>query len=294
MLLKQIQYFQAVVENNSFSEAAEVCHISQSAISQQIKALEDDLGLLLFERKGRGLALTPAGSYFYQKSLVVLTDITQMIRDTKRIDRGESAELRLGYLFTYSGPEFQDAVAAFSEKYPDVELIITPGNHEDLYVGLISGQMDLAFNDQRRVFAEDYNNLVLTEATSFVEIASRHPFARLPQIEVTDLKNTPCILVAGPDQEKTEADFYRGSMGFSGGFLFARSLPEARLMVASGRGFLPLEGNTEDVYFDTSITRIPLARRGQIISRKYCAFWSMENSGYYIEEFADLLKEQFR
>ena len=51
MLLKQIQYFQAVVENNSFSEAAEVCHISQSAISQQIKALEDDLGLLLSKER---------------------------------------------------------------------------------------------------------------------------------------------------------------------------------------------------------------------------------------------------
>ena len=64
MLLKQIQYFQAVVEQNSFSEAAEVCHISQSDISQQIKALEEDLSVQLIQRKGRSFTLTQAVSLF--------------------------------------------------------------------------------------------------------------------------------------------------------------------------------------------------------------------------------------
>ena len=82
-------------------------------------------------------------------------------------------------------------------------------------------------------------------------------------------------------------------MGFSGGFLFARSLPEARLMVASGRGFLPLEGTRDDVYFDASIARIPLVRLGKKVTRKYCAFWSVENSGYYIEAFAEFLEKAF-
>ena len=60
-MLQQIKYFQAVVQNNSFSEAAEECHISQSAISQQIKALEQALGFPLLERKNRRFSLTPAG-----------------------------------------------------------------------------------------------------------------------------------------------------------------------------------------------------------------------------------------
>ncbi|MBO4886721.1 MAG: LysR family transcriptional regulator [Firmicutes bacterium] len=293
MLLKQIQYFQAVVENNSFSEAAESCHISQSAISQQIKALEEDLGVLLLERKGRSFLLTPAGSHFYQKSLILLSDLDQLRRETARIARGETAELKLGYLATYSGGEFQEAIAAFAEKYPNVELTILQGTHEDLYSWLISGRIDLAFSDQRRVFYDDYNNLILAEATSYVEISARHPFAKLPSIEISDLKNTPCILVAGPDQEKSESAFYLANMGFSGGFIFARSLPEARLMIASGRGFLPIEGVRDDIYFDRSIVRVPLMRRGEKVTRKYCAFWSLDNSGYYIEEFADLLKAQF-
>ena len=61
MLLRQIEYFQAVVEQNSFTAAAEQCNISQSAISQQIQALEAELGVKLLERVKRRFTLTPAG-----------------------------------------------------------------------------------------------------------------------------------------------------------------------------------------------------------------------------------------
>lgn len=66
-MLKQIKYFQSVVRLNSFSEAAAENFISQSAISQQIQALERELGFKLLERKNRSFMLTPAGEYFYQK-----------------------------------------------------------------------------------------------------------------------------------------------------------------------------------------------------------------------------------
>ncbi|MBO6159547.1 MAG: LysR family transcriptional regulator [Firmicutes bacterium] len=293
MLFRQIQYFQAVVEKHSFSEAAEICHISQSAISQQIKALEEDLGVTLLDRKGRSFALTPAGSHFYRKSLVILSDMDLIIKETKRIAKGEIFELKLGYLSTYSGTEFQDAIAAFSQKYPDIDLSIRTGNHEDLYTWLISGQIDLVLNDQRRVFSRDYHNLVLEEAKTFIEISSHHPFSKLESIEVSDLKNMPCIIVAGPGQEQTEADYYKGAFGFSGGFIFVRSMPEARLVAASGRGFLPLDDTRDEIYFDKSISRLPLTLRGERVTRKYCAFWSIENSGYYIEEFAEILKTHF-
>ena len=61
MLLKQMKYFISVVECNSFTEAAEQCYISQSAISQQIKALEQELGVDLIKRNNRQFTLTPAG-----------------------------------------------------------------------------------------------------------------------------------------------------------------------------------------------------------------------------------------
>ena len=65
---RQMRYYIAVVETNSFFEAGEICHISQSAISQQIKALEEELQVQLLERHGRKFTVTPAGRYFYEQS----------------------------------------------------------------------------------------------------------------------------------------------------------------------------------------------------------------------------------
>ena len=78
MLLRQIKYFVTVVDCNSFTEAAEQLFISQSAISQQIQALERELGFPLLERKNRTFALTPAGEYVYQKSLLLTADYERM------------------------------------------------------------------------------------------------------------------------------------------------------------------------------------------------------------------------
>ena len=67
MLLKQMQYFVSIVEENSFTEAAEKNFISQSAISQAMNSLEDDLGVKLIERKNRSFQVTTSGDYFYRK-----------------------------------------------------------------------------------------------------------------------------------------------------------------------------------------------------------------------------------
>ena len=103
MLLRQIEYLQAVIENGNFYEAAEQCHVSQSAISQQIKKLEDELGVQLLERHNRTFSLTAAGEHFYRKSLIITGDIGQMIRETKRIAANNNVILKIGYYKGYHG-----------------------------------------------------------------------------------------------------------------------------------------------------------------------------------------------
>lgn len=73
-MIRQIKYFQAVLRCKSFTEATEECFISQSAISQQIQALEHELGVKLINRKNRKFSLTPVGEHFYKKSLVLIAD----------------------------------------------------------------------------------------------------------------------------------------------------------------------------------------------------------------------------
>ena len=293
MMLRQIQHFQTIVQENSFTKAAELCHISQSGISQSVKALEEEIGAVLIIRRNRSFILTEAGEHFYKKSLVITADLEQLCRETLRIDRKESAVLRLGVLSSYSGDEFNRAISSFSEKYPDVEISVLSGNHEDLYNALRQDRIDLALNDQRRAFSDAYENLILTEAECFVELAAHSPLSRLNNISVEDLKNTPCILVASKEQEEEEMRFYRDIIGFRGDFLFAPTLQAARVMAVANRGILPVEGKNSDAFFGPTLKRVPLTRNGIRLKRNYCAFWKKDNSGFYIEEFASILRSMY-
>lgn len=292
-MLKQIRYFQTVVRAGSFSEAAEQCYISQSAISQQIQALERELGVALLKRENRRFSLTPAGEHFYRKSLILIADLERLCRETVGIARGEDYTLRIGYIKGYGGAEFQKAVVEFTAKHPDVPLDMKTGNHEDLYELLRTDQVDLVLNDQRRAFSDEYVNIVLSEIGCNIEISSRNPIGALECVNVDDLRNTPCILVASKEQRENEESHYHEIYGIDSEFVFAENLEEARLMVVSGRGFLPIEGGSAPIQFAETIARRPLCRNGKPIRRNYCAFWKVNNSGYYIEEFAEILKAQF-
>ena len=293
MLLRQIQYFQAVVRNNSFTEAAEEYHVSQSAVSQQIQVLEKELGVKLLERKNRKFTLTPSGEHFYKRTLVLTADLERLVCETVRLAHRDGARLNIGYLRCYGGGEFHTAVAEFSSQYPDVELNVINGNHEDLYDALRFGKVDLVLNDQRRAFSDEYVNLKLAEIPCFIELPSRDPLAALDGVEIADLKNTPCVLVASEEQMENERTYYRDAVGFRGEFQFAETLQDARILVASGRGILPVEGARDSGFFGSALKRIPLTRDGEQVRRTYCAFWKKDNPGKWMEPFAALLKAQF-
>lgn len=65
------------------------------------------------------------------------------------------------------------------------------------------------------------------------------------------------------------------------------------MMVISGQGFLPVEGNSQIMSFGASLRRVPLYRREEPVTRNYCLFWKKENSGYYVETFSDILRQKF-
>ena len=292
-LLAQIKYFQAVVRCGNFTEAAEECYISQSAVSQGIQALERGLGVKLLLREHRGFKLTPAGEHFYKKSLPLTVDFEKLCRETVRLARADEPRLAIGYLRCYGGHEFHEAVAEFAAKYPQVEIQIVNGSHEDLYDGLRTGGVDLVLNDQRRAFSDEYVNFILASCECFVEVPSRGFLAGLASVELEELKNYACILVASEKQRRGEQDYYQNTLGFAGEFLFADSLEEARLLVTGGKGFLPIEGGDCPSQYAVSIRRIPLCRAGRQIARRYCAFWKKDNANPLIAEFAGMLKSRF-
>lgn len=293
MLFRQMEYLQAVIACGNFYLAAEQCHVSQSAISQQIKKLEDELGVKLLERHNRTFSLTPAGEHFYRKSLVITGAIHQLVRGTKRIADTDHAVLKIGYYKGYHGNELSEAVAFFSEKYPTVDVNITVGSHEELYHAMENNTIDLALNDQRRAFSDAYCNEILAESKLYIELSAINPLSRLDHLDLSDLKNTPCILVINQTGQQEEQEYYETVIGLHGEFFFADTMQEARLKLITGQGCLPVDVIGEQEWFDTAVSRIPLTRNGEPIRKTYCAFWKKDNSGYYIEEFAEMLKTMF-
>lgn len=167
------------------------------------------------------------------------------------------------------------------------------GSHEELYRALEDDKVDLVLNDQRRAFSDTYHNEILSESSIFIEISNRNPLSRLPSIELSELKNTPCILVINPAGQQEERNYYEDIIGIKGDFLFADSIQEARLKIVTGQGYIPVDAIGNQTWFDTTIARIPLTRNGEYVRKTYCAFWRKDNSGYYIEDFSEILKTVF-
>ncbi len=293
MFLRQIEYFQAVIEKGNFYAAAEQCHVSQSAISQQVKKLEDELGVQLLERHNRTFSLTEAGQHFYRKSLVITGDISQMILETKRIARNDKTVLKFGYYKGYHGNELSKAISLFSEKHPTIDVQITVGSHEELYQAIENASLDLILNDQRRAFSDAYNNMVIAESKLYIEISAKNPLSKLPFLEIKELKNTSCILVINPSAQAEEQEYYETIIGLHGDFLFADTLQEARLKVMTGQAYMPLDIIGDPICSDTTLCRIPLVRNGENIKKTYCAFWKKDKSNEFIQNFAQILKACF-
>ena len=286
-----MKYFISVVGCSSFTEAAEQCYISQSAISQQIRSLEKELGVELIHRENRRFTLTPAGEYFYEQSKGILNEVEDIRRETFRIGKDKELELKIGYLRCYSGQELHQAVAEFSRLYPEVSIHIVNGTHEELYDLLRFGGADLVLTDQRRAFSDKYANFQLLKCSCYAELSVRSPLAEQESVTMEELKRQACILISSREQQNIEEDYYKNTLGFGGRFLFAENLEEGRLMVAGNRGFLPVERVGTLPPCGTGVKRLPVMEQGQQLKRNYCLFWVKENASYYIEEFAEILRK---
>ena len=291
-MIKQMKYFQAVVKFQSFTKAADECYISQSAISQQIQALEKDLGVKLIKREGRKFSLTQAGEFFYRKSLVLVNDFDRVCRETLKLAGGGEQKISIGYLRHYDGQELKNAVAKFNEKYPEIFIELVTGTHEELYDLLRTGKVDLVLSDLRRNPSDQYVNFFLAEKNFYAELPAKNPLTQLEKLTAEDLKNTPVILVAPASERHGEEIFYRDYLGLKCEFIFAENLNDAHLMVFANRGFFLTDFKTPPNNSDL-LKYIPIVSADKQPCRKYYAFWKIESSRPVLEDFAEILSREF-
>jgi len=293
MELRQLQYFRAVCETGSYTKAADACFVSQSAISQQVKALEAELGYALTERRGRSFVLTPAGTVFARKLAGILDALDDLRFEAEGVAEGYATTLSVGYLNRYDGWEVQGAVAAFVARHPHIPVHTTSGSHDTLYHLLRDGKVDMLFSDRRRALSDAYVNLHLVDGWQYVEVSEASDVAWAMQLHVTDLQHLPCILIASQDQEETEAAYHHDILGFSNNFIFARSREEGRMMVAGNRGFMPVEAREQTGRTGSIIRRIPLIGQDGQLKSEYYAYWPKDRENVLVREFGDILTGMF-
>jgi len=144
MELQQIKYFLALAQELHFWNTAEKIFITQSALSRQIKALEEELGLRLFERTKRSVKLTAAGSFLREKWTPLLDDIDRIHRQAKKLHDGESGSIKIGYAGSIAYGFLPDLIASISKHLPDLKMDLTEPIDTSFETQLLNYQMDLA------------------------------------------------------------------------------------------------------------------------------------------------------
>ena len=298
MDLRQIELFCAVAREKSFTRAAETCHVSQSAISQQVKALEGDLGCELVTRRGRSFELTAAGRHLARRGAELLDEALTLRYEVEDVAYGRPHRLAVGYLNRYDGWEVQGAVGAFARRHPAVEVDVRGGSHDGIYRMMLSGEVDMVFNDRRRALSDEFVNRRLMTCFDYVEVSEANALAMADELMVSELAGQACVLVAAADQQATERAYYREVLNFDCDFVFAETLEQARFLVAGNRAILPVEARDDAAPTGSVIRRIPLVGPGLDglavhLRHDYYAFWPRDGGNPYCEEFSDILAGLF-
>ena len=146
MELRHLRYFAAVAEELNFTRAATRLHIGQPPLSMQIRDLEEEIGVRLFERGPRRVALSTAGERFLLHARRILDGVEEAVAEARRAARGELGELRVG--FTSSLPFtdlLPDALNAYRRRFPQVRLQLREMFTPEQFQALVRGELDVGF-----------------------------------------------------------------------------------------------------------------------------------------------------
>lgn len=156
MELRHLRYFCAVADLGGFARAAESLHIAQSAISEQMRNLEDEIGVPLFDRREHRARLTPHGEIFLKESRRTLEAAGQAIEAVRRSARGETGTLTIGFFVGGTDALFPALIRTFRRRSPGVQVSLVEMTPTAQHAALVSGAIDIAFTRAALSSATDH------------------------------------------------------------------------------------------------------------------------------------------
>jgi DNA-binding transcriptional LysR family regulator len=193
--VRLLRYFLAIADAGTFTEAAEILHVSQPALSQQIRKLEAELGFSLFQRGTRRVTLTPRGADLISSAREV-TEAAEAYRSRARSLAGGTRELTIGYRAAHEAT--RAVVDAFRAERPDVEVKLRHFPIAATHAGLDVGDVDLAVLRLPIVLA-GLRTLTLYTEPRVAVLPAGHGLAGQTRIRLADLAGLPWITTAAQD-----------------------------------------------------------------------------------------------
>ncbi|MCF5053942.1 transcriptional regulator CynR [Pseudomonas syringae] len=212
MLARHIQYFLAVAEHQGFTKAAAALHVSQPALSQQVRQLEESLGAQLFDRSGRTTRLTDAGEVYLRHALQASQALQagqRAIHDVSDLSRGT---LRIAVTPTFTTYLVGPLVEAFHGRYPNIRLTVREVAQEQMESHLLADELDvgIAFD---QAHAHDIDASVLLVETLALVVGRQHPLAQARAIGLEALNGESLILLSKEFATREQIDRYCNQHG---------------------------------------------------------------------------------
>jgi molybdate transport repressor ModE-like protein len=272
---RQLQYFVAVAEIGSISGAARQLSVAQSAVTEAVKELESDLGAVLLDRSGRGVALTHKGQQFLRHAGRILEAVADARRSFSD-DNAPSGELQLGASSLVAGYILADLIARFRRAFAMVTVAAVEDSAEYLEHLLVNGELDVAVMVISRLHEPDALQAeILEESNLRVWLPLGHPLAASKEISLADVAAEKQIVLTVDEIQESAAAYWR-RRGLRPDTVFrTRSVEAVRSLVATGAGvaILPdlvyrpwsLEGDRIEAR--PTVERLPPVRVGVVWRR---------------------------
>ena len=271
MNLNQLRYFVSVAEHGNFTKAAANHYISQTAITQQIHALEEKIGARLFDRNSRPVSLTPAGRVFLKEVREILGKMDVALLRTREATTGLEGELRLGFTKGYEHSDLPKYLRLFHREYPNVLLSCYRCDTDMLATGLVNGEYDVIFTwDSTNLRQEETLELRVMERVPLrVALYAGHPLAQRKELTRRDLKQENILFMSPSGTGDSFGDAFYIRLYQQAGYqpniiLRSNDMESILMMVAAEEGISivpeyshPWDVGTENVVF------VPLAGEGE-------------------------------
>ncbi len=194
MDLRQLRYLVALAEERHFTRAAEREHVAQPALSQQIKRLEDEVGVTLVERTTRQVTITHAGLLLVARARRILGEIDAATAELEALKGMESGHVTVGTMHTMGPVDVSIPLAIFHERHPGIELTVREQASEELAEMLRDDALDLAFlSVTERVESHGLGLHQLVSEELVAVLPTDHRFARRRKLRMAELKGEEFI-----------------------------------------------------------------------------------------------------